>query len=245
MRVRLAQIWLVALAAFVAAAVAAPAAEAKRAPARVKTIGCRDGDDMVTFRGRMRPVRGTTRMAMRFSIRERRDDGHWTKLKAPGLGKLRRSRRGVRKFVFDQKVAGLEQGHRYRAVVRFAWYDRRGRRIRRARRRSRVCRAVGPLPNLRVVRIRQQLTPPAGTARYAVRVENNGTVAADKVPVLLSVDGGVLDTREIPRLEPGASDVVHFTGPACQRVVVAEADPADEIRELNGRDNRLFRSCSL
>jgi len=247
MRIRPFHLFAVALIAVLAAGAAlAPVASAKRrAPARVKTLGCRDGDDMVTFQGRMRPLRGAARMAMRFSIRERQDDGSYERIEAPGLGTLHRSRRGVRKFVFGQRVEGLKPGHRYRAVARFTWYDGSGHKIRRVRRRSRVCHELGLLPNLRVVRIRQGRTAPSRTARYGVRVENTGGVAAEDVPVLFAVDGAVLDTRRIARLEPRRSSVVWFVGPPCGRRVAAEVDPLDAIREVTGRDNRLFRACSL
>jgi len=247
MRLRRFQVCGLALVVLLAAgALLAPVASAKRrAPARVKTLGCADGDEKVTFEGRMRAVRGARRMAMRFSLYERQDDGSFERLQPPGLGKLRRSRRGVRKFVFGQRVEGLKPGHHYRAVVRFTWYDGSGHKIRRVRRRSRVCHELGLLPNLRVVRIRQGRTAPSRTARYGVRVENTGGVAAEDVPVLFAVDGAILDTRRIARLEPRRSSVVWFMGPPCGRRVAAEVDPLDAIREVTGRDNRLFRACSL
>ncbi|MDQ3759740.1 MAG: hypothetical protein M3331_07355, partial [Actinomycetota bacterium] len=61
----------------------------------------------------------------------------------------------------------------------------------------------------------------------------------------LTIDGAVLDTREIPRIGPHESTPVWFMGPVCEKTVKAEVDPLDEIQEVSRRDNRLFRACSL
>ena len=112
------------------------------------------------------------------------------------MGVWRKSRPSVRGFVHRQRVVELAQGSAYRVLVHYRWYDEDRRLIRRAKRRSAVCRQPGPLPNLRVRGV--TATPiDAQTARYAVQIANRGSAPAAGFGVRLWVDGSILNTRVV------------------------------------------------
>src|SRR5918998_3759834 len=77
-----------------AAAVPAAPASGKGAdaplPAGVRLADCSVEDSSAEFYGRMRPVAGAERMAMRFTLLERHSDGY-QRLQAPGLSRWHRS----------------------------------------------------------------------------------------------------------------------------------------------------------
>jgi hypothetical protein len=229
------------------ALLAAPGASAA-APSYVKLLDCSRGHDSqnrgALFRGVMRSVPGTGRMAMRFTLQERSGGGPWRVLKAPGLGVWRRSRAGVRRFAHRQRVVALPAGSTYRVVVSYRWYSGDGDLIRRAKRRSGTCRQPGTLPDLRVARIgASPLEGSPGLVRYVVHVRNRGGAPAVRFGVRLAVDGDVVDTRPVERLSPGALARVAFVGPACRVGVEGLADANDTVREGDERDNALSGPC--
>lgn len=232
---------VIALLACGLAVVAAPAAGGSRAPASVRVVECEPGGDEGTrsgaFRATMRRVKGTRTMQVRFYLLERRGDGRFRRVHAPGLGVWRSSRAGVRRFVYTQRIAGLAARAAYRAVVHYRWLDDRGRELRFARRRSDTCEVGGALPNLRVAKISGR------DGRYAVVVRNAGARAARDVEVVPSVDGVALRAIRIPALGGFQSRTVRFAGPACRAVVSAAVDPADMVREASEADNVLVRTC--
>jgi hypothetical protein len=182
-------------------------------------------------------------MAMRFKLLEKGAAGFHV-LKAPGLGRWRKSRPGVGTFSYKQAVRGLEKGTLYRAQVDFRWYDAAGAVIQTARRRSAACRQYDVLPNLTakpvgVKRLRQQ-----GVVRYLVLVTNEGIAQATGVPVRLSVDGDVVDTVTVASLQPADRRVLSIQGPVCTRSVKAEADPDGVIVESSESDNAREVACS-
>ena len=225
-----------------------PAGVTARSLAGVKLAFCGTGDTAAeraaTFHGRMRRVRGTRRMWMRFTLKERVGEGSWRKVRAPGLGRWRKSRRGVRRFGYRQRVEGLVPGAAYRTVVRFRWYGRRGKLLRTARRRSPVCRQDAGLPNLRVVRLRGRATADPGVAGYGVRVVNSGPAPATDVGVRLAVDGAAVGVKRIASLAAGQAQTVWFLGPRCERRVSGRADPGGAIEELSEADNARSVACS-
>jgi hypothetical protein len=116
----------------------------------VKVTSCSRADNSAVFYARMQTVGGAERMAMRFSLLERAEDGSYEPVEAPGLGRWRRSKPDVGAFGYRQRVRNLTEGSIYRARVQFRWYDAEGDVLRRARRVSGPCSQAGPLPNLRV-----------------------------------------------------------------------------------------------
>lgn len=200
---------------------------------------------LAVFRGTMRRVPGTDRMAMRFKLQERVGEGRYRTVKAPGLGVWHKSRPGVRRFAYRQRVLALAEGSAYRTIVSFRWYDAGEGVLRRARRRSPACRQPGLLANLRVLRITggRPIIGFPGAYRYAVHVVNRGRVPAQDFDVDFAVDGETAGMHEVNALAPGESRRLLFSGPACGRTVTAVADRADTVREVSEADNSLTSSC--
>jgi hypothetical protein len=233
------------IAMFAAAlALLVPAGADAKPRASVKLTECTTSDApggrSATFEGRMRRVRGTERMKMRFKLLERIGK-RFTTVKEPELRVWRKSEEGVRVFSFEQRVLGLRSGRAYRVAVSFRWYDADGNRIRSERHRSRACRE--PAPNLRVAKVVRRSGPVRGTWIYRVHVTNIGQSEARDVGVTLAVDGGELDAGRIDSLPAGESRVVTFTGPVCRHGFRAVADPDDQIGETREDDNVRRGAC--
>jgi hypothetical protein len=119
-----------ALATIGVAASAQTADPARKPLASVRVVECQRGpaaeNRLALFRGAMRRVRRTREMWMRFKLRERVGEGSYRTINAPGLGTWRKSRPGVRRFAYRQRVLALAEGSTYRVVVSFRWYDADG-----------------------------------------------------------------------------------------------------------------------
>ena len=229
-----------------AAAVPAAPASAKGAdaalPADVRLAGCSVEDSSAEFYGRMRPVAGAERMAMRFTLLERHSDGY-QRLQAPGLSRWHRSRPGVGAFGYRQTVRGLQPGGAYRARVSFRWYSADGEVVERTRRTSRACRQYEEVPNLTSAVLGAEATKVTGVVRYLMRVANTGVAPAEDVAARLSVDGGAVDTVTIASLAPGESRDVAVVGPACTTSIASLADPDGVIVESSEDDNAHTVDC--
>jgi CARDB len=243
---------IAALAALIVVAVSAsaqPGNHASKPLASARVSQCLRGpaaeNRLALFRGAMRRVPATQSMWMRFKLQERVGEGAFRTIKAPGLGTWRKSRPGVRRFAYRQRVLALAEGSSYRVIVSFRWYDANGEVIRKLRRRSPACRQPGLLANLRVARIGGGKVVPGspGVYRYAVNVINRGRVATDPFSVRLDVDGATADTGMISALAPGETRRLVLSGPACRGTVTAVADPEDLVREVTERDNQLTVPC--
>jgi hypothetical protein len=224
-------------------AVAATTASAGDAPASVRLKACSIEDESALFVARMRQVSGSDRMWLRFRLLEKGAAGFHV-LKAPGLGRWRKSKPGVGAFSYRQAVRGLESGSLYRAQVDFRWYDASGNLILTARRRSPACRQYDVLPNLTATPTGRKATRQEGVVSYRVLVTNEGIAAATGVPVRLTVDGDVIDTVTIAALAPAERHVIAIQGPACKRTVKAEADPDGVIVESSEADNAHEVACA-
>jgi hypothetical protein len=192
----------------------------------------------------MRSFAKGQRMRMRFTLLERGRDGRFAPVAAPALRRWRKSNPGVAAFGYRQRVRGLDPDAAYRARVEYRWYGEDGALDRRVRRRSGVCSMVGPQPNLRA---RIVATFPAGAPgwrRYTVRLANAGSARADDARVRLAVEGMSSETRTVAGVAAGAAVLVDFQAPECVTGVVADADPADELRESNESDNHQRLGCA-
>jgi hypothetical protein len=255
MRLRVLTAILVLAAAVAGATAAAQAGGAKargiKERAKAKTTlnvrRCETGDQpsdrLATFYGRMKPVRRTRRMMMRFVLVERSPVGMSPVNGPRKLSKWHRSRRGVSAFGYSQTVTGLQAGVTYRASVRYRWIGRGGKRLVSVRRRSAECRQDGDLPNLTVGRVTARSGLAAGTEIYSVPVRNTGKAAAESVKVDLIVDRASADAATIDTLGPGERTTVEISGPACRGRVRAVADPDDRIVETTEDDNSRRRRC--
>jgi CARDB protein len=226
-----------------AAVVAAPAAGDGRPPAGVKLSACSIDTGSALFIARMHQVTGSERMWLRFKLFEKGDSG-FHRLKAPGLGRWRKSKPGVGTFAYKQAVKGLEAGSLYRAQVDFRWYDADGNLLQTARRHSPACRQFDLLPNLTAQPLAAKALRQQGVVRYRVLVTNDGIATATGIPVRLTVDGAVVDTVTIDELAPSERLVVGITGPQCTKSVKVDVDPDGLIVESSEGDNADEVPCS-
>jgi len=250
---RLTLIGLVALAGLGAVGVSAQGKTghaAGRGPiASVRLLECARGpaadNRLAVYGGDVRRVPTAQSMWMRFKLQERVGRQAFRTVKAPGLGVWRKSRVGVKRFAYRQRVLALAEGSSYRTVVSFRWYAANGALTRQARRRSGPCRQPGRLPNLRVTRIGGGRPVPGApeAVRYAVNVVNRGQVLALPFGVSLAVDGSAVDTQTVTNLVPGETRGLVFFGRACAGTVTAVADPDDAIRETTEKDNSMTSPC--
>ena len=211
--------------------------------AGVKVKSCSIEDASALFVARMHQVSGSDEMWLRFRLLEKGDTGFHS-LKAPGLGRWRKSKPNVGTFAYRQAVRGLEAGSLYRAEVDFRWYGPGGDVIQTAKRRSPVCRQFDVLPDLTATPVGSKSLRQEGVVRYRVLVTNEGIAAATGVPVRLTVDGSVVDTATVPVLMPAERRVITIQGPACTRSVKAEADPEGVIVESSEADNAHEVACA-
>lgn len=215
-------------------------------PATVRLLACSRVEQRAVFYARMRSVPGSVRLALRLRLLERAAGAaDFGPVAAPGLGRWRRSKPGVAAFGFRQAVRGLSPGASYRTEVDYRWYRRGGRVVRRARRRSAVCRQVVPLPNLRaeLLSARPYARRP-DVLRYLARVTNGGAAPALAVPVRLVVDGASVDTRTIARLTRGESVTLAFPGPPCADLAEVDVDPGNVVPESLETDNVDALACA-
>ena len=231
------------LAAALLAAATTPALSDTRLPVSVKVKECSLEEESALFIARMGQIAGSDHMWLRFRLLERGDTGFHV-LKAPGLGRWRKSKPAVGAFAYKQAVRGLESGSLYRAEVDFRWYDAGGNLLQTTRRRSRACRQYDVLPNLLAAPIAIKALRQAGVVRYRVLVANEGIAPATGVPLRLSVDGGVVDTVTVPALQSAERRVIPIQGPACHRTVKVEEDPDGVIVESSEGDNVREVACS-
>jgi hypothetical protein len=125
-------------------AAAAGAAAQERPALRAEMLRCRTGDTAATrnatFRASMPAADGTRRMAMRFTLRERRGaTGDFESVSVPDWSGWERSEPRAPGFVFTRRVQRLRPGAAYRAQVVFRWYDRDGDVQRETRRLTELC----------------------------------------------------------------------------------------------------------
>jgi CARDB len=226
-----------------AAAAATPAVGEARPLASVKVSDCSIEGRSALFLARMHQVSGSERMWLRFKLLEKGDAG-FRSLKAPGLGRWRKSKPGVGTFAYKQAVKGLETGSLYRAQVDFRWYDADGNLLQTLRRRSAPCRQFDVLPNLGATPIMSKALRQEGVVRYRVLVTNEGIATATGIPVRLTVDGEVVDTVTVAELKPAERVVIGIQGPKCTESVKAEADPDGVIVESSEGDNAHEVACS-
>ena len=241
----------IALGAAVLAALSAPAAAAPPAPGAAETakvsvrlVTCSVDTHEAAFKARMQQIAGTQRMGLRFTLLERTDATGFKPVKAPGLGRWRRSRPGVGTFGYRQAVKGLPANAVHRMRVDFRWYGADGDVIEKTRRTSRPCRQYVALPNLTVGLVGSAKTKVAGVRRYRVRVANPGLAPVEAASVRFWVDGGVIDTVTVSPLAIAQERVIGFRGPACAGSVRAQVDPDGVIVESSEQDNLQELRCA-
>src|SRR3954467_5442823 len=237
----------VALACLLLPAMSADASAKATTVLKVRScdVGSTAKQRAATFYARMYAVKGTDRMAMRFTLIDRAGDGPPQVIDSPALSQWRKSSHGVSRFGYAQSVAGLDAGGVYAMQVQFRWTDSRGRVIRSVKRTSDSCRQEGALSNLSITRVAARPGESSGTELYSVDVKNTGQGDARFVPVDLFVDSAGADAATVDLVKPGETVTVRFNGPLCKRGVRAVADKGDSLRETNEDDNVLRSSCPV
>jgi hypothetical protein len=230
-----------------------PSAVPARPPLAATVTSCTTGldaaDRTVVFSGSMPALRRATSMAMRFELYERPDgEDAFTRLRLPSFGAWVRSDPNVAGFVYDKHVQQLAAPSAYRVIVRFRWYDARGRIVRRTQRTSSVCREPDLRPDLRVSRVVIGAPRADGSALYTVAVRNTGA-SPILVPfaTALVVDGILQPALSLPSLDAGATGTLIFTAPACTPgTPVAVAVDADRIvDEADESDDIARKPCAV
>jgi hypothetical protein len=228
--------------------VALPGAASAKNGTVATVKSCKSGDSpdarSAVFYGRMKQVRGTSQMMMRFTLLQRFGDSKLVKVDLPLLRAWRQSTPGVRVFGYSQTVTGLIAGGDYRAKIEFRWLDKKGNLLRKSASQTGVCHEKGDLANLTLgADITSSAGPVADTSIYKLTVTNIGKIAATDVAVELFVDGAATDIQHIASLAPGESRQVSFRGPVCRKRLRAVVDPNDAIHEQSELDNEQISGC--
>jgi len=231
-------------------ALLAPAAASAAPVGSARLLTCDSAldpaDRMATFEGRMRAVRGATRLQMRFTLQTRgTDQGNWRALSAPGFGRWLSSDPGVGRYVYTKRVVALLAPAWYRTQVRFRWLGSGGRRLASDRATSPTCHQADLRANLRPVAISSRAGADPEHARYVVPVVNRGKTAAGPFDVVVTVNGATLTPAQSPGLEPGERALVEVEGPPCAEgsLLTADVDPTGAVDERAEADNRLTVTC--
>jgi hypothetical protein len=227
----------------------ATAAGAVRATTLLKVRDCQVGDTAkqrsATFYARMTATKGTSQMAMRFTLIDRAGDGPPTVVENPALAQWRKSNKGVKRFGYAQEVAGLSKGGVYAVQVQFRWTNSRGQVIRAVKRTSGTCRQEGQLANLSITGVSAQAGETSGTEIYLVDITNSGRGAARSPGVDLFVDSAAADSQTVDLVKAGETRTVRFTGPVCKKNIEMIADRDDAVNETNEDDNSLRARCPV
>src|SRR3954463_817642 len=232
-----------------ATAAAGAATRTVKATTLLKVRDCQVGDTpkqrSATFYARMTATKGTTQMAMRFTLIDRAGDGPPEFVDNPALAQWRKSNKGVKRFGYAQSVAGLKQGGAYAVQVQFRWTNARGQVIRSVKRTSGTCRQEGRLPNLSITGVSAQPGETSGTEIYLVDLTNSGRGPARDADVDIFIDSAAADSQTVDLLKGGETKTVRFTGPVCQQNLKMVADRDDLQNETNEDDNSLRARCPV
>ncbi len=219
--------------------------------ASVKTVGCTPALDGAargaTFEARMKAVKATERMQVRFTLQVR-DDGEtsWRRVAATGFDTWLSSQAGVRRYSYTRTIQNLAAPAVYRTTVRFRWLDADGATLRSRRDTSGWCRQPDLRPDLEVTAVDVLPAPRADRRRYTVTVRNAGRTAAAAFDLGLRVGAEELGPLPVFGLAAGASRSVTVTGPPCtpDAAPLATADAGAAIDERDEDDNVLAAACS-
>ncbi len=244
---RIAPIALLLLAVLPGVASATPAAPAAAVATGLDQCqaGSASQNGSATFRGEMRSVPGSDRMAIRFDLYARAPgEARFTRSAAPSA--WIRSVPGTARFIWHKRFEELTGPADYRTVVRFRWYDAGGAPIARARRTTDACTQPDPRPNLTLGAPTVLAGPQPGLRRYAIPVRNAGRGDAGPFEVALRI-GAAPESALVAVSALAAADVqtVTFVAPPCAPgdALRFEADPGDRVVEVDERDNVLRVAC--
>src|SRR4051812_34515871 len=211
------------------------------------TIGTQPGARAATFAASMPAQKGTKRMTMRFRLLQRRGtQGAYQRIALQEWAGDERSQPGRPGFIFTKRVEGLLAPAAYKAVVRFRWYDRKGRLQRESTRTTAACRQPDPRADLRVGELAGRLRD-AETAVYEVVVRNDGLAVADRFSVKLTIGDVVQQPITLGPLAPGTRELGRIVGPRCRpgETVTIDVDADGTVDEAAEDDDVVIRPCPL
>jgi hypothetical protein len=219
-----------------------------KAPARA--------DRSVSVRAVMRPVTGTQKMEMRFELLSRTGGPGASFVDLPGLGSwiappdptLGQNARDV--WIVPDTVTNLPSPAVYRYRVSFRWTGAAGRVLARRTRTTGDCRQPAFHPDLLVSSISVQ--PIAGMPKknqYVATIDNIGVGPTQGGFAVSFTPGASLtagmapatQTKYLPALAAGATNVISFAGPACTAATAPTVvvDPGHTVGESNFANNSL------
>jgi hypothetical protein len=256
---RLAALLSVVLTLAPAAAPARGADASSDAPAGARLLSCHRSPSIdernAAVSAWMRPIPGSSHLAMKIDLWERRSGDHWSmRSDVPGLGSwVTPSDPGVGSragdiFRYRQTVGRLEVPAAYRFHVTFHWLDDDGVVVREAERTTGVCRQPDLRPDL-VLRSVEALPAGGDSVRYVVRVGNEGEGAVGRATIVATLPGDAapgLHSRVVRALAPGATAIVRFVGPGCaagEQPASFLADPSNAVEETDETNNAISAAC--
>lgn len=208
-------------------------------------VGATSAQRAAAFTGAMPADQAAAVLSMRFELEQRRGST-WKPLAVPGFRTWQRSDPDAAGFVYAKRVERLASGASYRVTVGFRWTDADGRVVRRAERRTRVCRQPDLRPDLTVLGVTAE--PSAdGTVRYVAQVRNDGPGAlTGPLRVALAVDGTAAPAQEVARLAARATTQLTWSAPPCVAggAVRVDADPDAAVEEADEADNAFVLRCT-
>lgn len=239
---------------FVTAATAVASTPAKPSgsvPLRARLTACPlpQSGKAVAFAASMPALPGSpagSRMAMKFELQQRGGGRPWLPVDGiPSFDQWEQSQPGRPGFVVTKKVKGLPVGGAFRAVVRFRWLDPKGVVVKVAKRITANCKQPDTRPDL--VPSAPQIVKGSrpDLVVYKVLVTNAGKGRAIGTSVSVEVNGTVQPVQRIDPLSVNGSLVVTFQALPCVSgsIVRFRVDAADELTEVNERNNVLERRC--
>jgi hypothetical protein len=218
--------------------------------ATVKTVACTPAlapaARGATFAARMKAVKGSARMQLRFTLQVRADGAtSWRRVSAAGFDTWLSSQPGVRRYSYTRTIQNLTAPADYRTTVRFRWLDAGGDPLRTARDTSSGCRQPDLRPDLEIAGVDVAPAVRADQRRYTVTVRNAGRSDAAAFDLGLRVGDVELGPLPVFGLGAGARRDVTVTGPACtpDAAPVVTADAGAAIDERDEDDNVLAAAC--
>jgi CARDB len=200
----------------------------------------------VTFEARVRPVRDSERMQVRFTLQVREDALHaWRRVAAEGFDTWLTSMPDISRYTYAKTVTNLSAPASYRTVVRFRWLDADGDVVKSARELSASCRQPDMRPDLEPRRVDVLPGPDAGTRRYAVTVRNGGRSDADPFTATLEAGEDQPVALAVLGLAAGAQRVVTFAARPCTAgtPLTVRLDTREAVEEGDEDDNVLIVPC--
>ncbi len=212
----------------------------------------------------MRPVSGTSSMAMMFDLqRASRRWGPFASVRGAGLDQWVRpanptlGQRPGDIWKFDQKVENLPGPAYYRFRVRFRWTGARGRSLRTSSTNGPVCFQPELRPDLQARSL--TIKPPAGAGsqtssgqaaptpqyRYIGVIANRGLTSAGPFEVELIEPGTSSQTATVNGLGSHATIRETFTAPPCTpgSQITLIVDPNGAVLDYNHANNTLSVPC--